>query len=696
MNAAPPRSRLATAFSALPLLWVAACYGRDGAAGLFWLTLLPALALPILPRLPKATSRTVIWCALGTAVLALAANIARIAPPEEQAELMRGAYLHDRVVTLFFSLGLTALLFRPSPATATVVAISVLPMAMLTMARTRPLAFGGRDSGVLQGLLPLLALLHPVERWCAVRARGGPAAARAEMWRRLAPPLLAGLVALPLARPIEQGALAIRERLTGMLMRRHLWERRQRERDDALSLRPPPAGWTERRLRILLTISAPRAPGYLRERAYLLYNKGEWLAEPTPSRELEEAPQGKNANDAAGRLYLLPAAGDDTSAAPPDGTPWRYEAPAGRLLTGFCLPDAAVSLQTEGPPPRIDRDGCVYPAAGTPLPGEYLAAVPAGAAPEHVVDLPRPPLDQKYLALPPPLAATVSNWVAACGPLVAATGAVPAARAVERHFARHFRYSLTPTRPAPGADKMESFMTAREGHCALFASAAALMLRAKGFPARVVAGFHCHERHPFDGRFVVRERDSHAWAEIWDAEGQRWLRVEATPAAGLPSAWRRPGRARLAREWLVFAWREMVAAVQRANILGLIAAAGVWTFYLLADHPWAVLPVAAVLAGALLWRRRQDAGDRRETAVLRRRLTREMLRLERRAVPAHLRRRPAENWTRWVRRLENTLPAERTLRLAQLVERYETLRYGTAISARQVAEWRADARRTPP
>ena len=69
-------------------------------------------------------------------------------------------------------------------------------------------------------------------------------------------------------------------------------------------------------------------------------------------------------------------------------------------------------------------------------------------------------------------------------------------------------------------------------HCEVFASSAALLLRAAGIPTRYVVGYLAHERDR-RGNWVVRGRDAHAWVEAW-CDGNRWVSVEATPGAGLP------------------------------------------------------------------------------------------------------------------------------------------------------------------
>lgn len=678
---------------ALLLLWAAGWYGWNGGLGLFWCTaVLAVVALALLRPLP-ATARAAVWSVLTLAIVALAANIERVTPAGEVRDLLR-AYQYDRVVTSLFALGLAALCFRPSPATVALAVAATLPVTMLTLARGQATpGRGSHGAAIVWGLLALTVLLQQAERWSAARATPGPGGARREWWPRLTAPLAMLALALLLAPWLERGARTVRERLTGLASRRSFASRYMR-RGGELTLRPPPAGWGGR-LRVALTIDAPAPPGYLREAAYTRYGGGEWMAEQPEAAALEAemAAPGAEDNDAR-ELYVL-----GTNSPPADGgaaiATWRYRVMDGSLVAGLCLPGAALRLRVEGAAPWMDRDGCVRAEADTLPPEEYEVEVPAApeSAASTVVVLSRAPRAAAYLSVPGHLAAAVSNWVTECEGLAESGGAAAAAAAVTRHFERHFHYSLETPRPGPGVDRLESFMAARQGHCVLFASAAAMMLRSAGWPTRVVGGHYCHETHPFDRQYVVRARDAHAWAEVWDAGARRWLLVEATPEAGLPTAWPRPSRPRLAWEWLAFGWRTILSAMRRVNIIGAIAAAGVWLFEAALGRPWFWVAVVPLLAGWYWWRRRGRGADGSAEALLRRELAREMARLERRVAPPHMRRQAHESWSVWVRRLAESMPADRrAARLAELVERYESLRYGAGPTAADVAQWRADAR----
>jgi hypothetical protein len=57
----------------------------------------------------------------------------------------------------------------------------------------------------------------------------------------------------------------------------------------------------------------------------------------------------------------------------------------------------------------------------------------------------------------------------------------------------------------------------------------AVMLRMLGIPARVAVGFTSGTRD--EGRWIVTDRDAHAWVEVWFA-GHGWVPFDPTPGRG--------------------------------------------------------------------------------------------------------------------------------------------------------------------
>lgn len=67
----------------------------------------------------------------------------------------------------------------------------------------------------------------------------------------------------------------------------------------------------------------------------------------------------------------------------------------------------------------------------------------------------------------------------------------------------------------------------RTGYCEQFATAMAAMARELGIPSRVALGFTPGDVDE-DGLIIVRERNAHAWVEIW-LDGHGWVRFDPTP-----------------------------------------------------------------------------------------------------------------------------------------------------------------------
>ena len=105
---------------------------------------------------------------------------------------------------------------------------------------------------------------------------------------------------------------------------------------------------------------------------------------------------------------------------------------------------------------------------------------------------------------------------------------------IEDHFLRDFVYTLDP--PKVESDPLVHFLLrSKAGHCEYFASAAAMMLTARGVRARLVTGSYGGEEGLFSSTIVVRAENLHAWVEA-DLDGSGFEVLEPTPPAGIPAA----------------------------------------------------------------------------------------------------------------------------------------------------------------
>jgi transglutaminase-like putative cysteine protease len=105
---------------------------------------------------------------------------------------------------------------------------------------------------------------------------------------------------------------------------------------------------------------------------------------------------------------------------------------------------------------------------------------------------------------------------------------------IVEHFRTGFVYTLEPPR-GTGEPLVNFLLRSKAGHCEYFASAAAMMLAARGVPARLVTGSYGGEVGAFSSVVVVRGANLHAWVEA-ELDGSGFQVVEATPPSGVPPA----------------------------------------------------------------------------------------------------------------------------------------------------------------
>ena len=132
---------------------------------------------------------------------------------------------------------------------------------------------------------------------------------------------------------------------------------------------------------------------------------------------------------------------------------------------------------------------------------------------------------------------------------------------ISNYFQQNVPYTVRPGATPWNEDFVNYFLTEnKKGYCAHFASAATLILRAKGIPARYCEGYaisftqvldsgellsgEAYESY-FDGynslgqtglvSVNATDADAHAWVEIFDKD-RGWVEIEVTPSAGLDEA----------------------------------------------------------------------------------------------------------------------------------------------------------------
>lgn len=263
-----------------------------------------------------------------------------------------------------------------------------------------------------------------------------------------------------------------------------------------------------------------------------------------------------------------------------------------------------------------------------------------------------------------------------------------------------FRYTLEP--PPLGADAVDDFLFGtRAGFCEHFASSFTVLMRSAGVPARVVTGYQGGELNPIDGWVEVRQRDAHAWAEVWGGMDRGWMRVDPTaavapdrvelglrralPPTGVlggfvlgPSSPLTSGLNWLRNRWdaLENDWNQWVIQYNTETQQGLLDSLG------LQNVDWHHLVIAIVvvvclsslgMTGIVLWRRVPRDPVLERFAALERKLAR-----------IGLAREPHEGALGWRARVAPRLAREPAAQFDRIVERFVALRYRDASGDRSL------------
>lgn len=238
--------------------------------------------------------------------------------------------------------------------------------------------------------------------------------------------------------------------------------------------------------------------------------------------------------------YLIPARGPLSPAAPFVAS---MSIRIVHLAPGVVpLPEATMAIAGDGIPREaqviLESNGRVKFRHGRPI-SEYRVVLNGYPRDADDFRLRRGPVMDSHLQVPEALREAMDN--AARG-YFAGTSLSPRekARHLETIFRRKGVYTLGLGDYPEGPEAVERFLGELRGHCELFATAYALILRSEGIPARLVTGFSGGQRlagvaGPEEGKFVVRERDAHSWVEAW-TEDAGWVAYDPTPAAPLAAS----------------------------------------------------------------------------------------------------------------------------------------------------------------
>lgn len=195
--------------------------------------------------------------------------------------------------------------------------------------------------------------------------------------------------------------------------------------------------------------------------------------------------------------------------------------------------------------------------------GPVLAAAePSGAPNDPALDL---------AGVTPPIAALGARVMGGGTPL-------ERAQRLEAHLIQDYEYTLD-FRGRSAENPIEDFLFRyKSGQCEYFASSMVLLLRSQGIPARLVTGFLGGEHNPFEGYYIVRDSNAHAWVEAY-IEGEGWRIFDPTPPAGRPAAARSglPLLMRQAWDFVTFRWDRYVLTFGLSDQLSIFTSLrGMW------------------------------------------------------------------------------------------------------------------------
>jgi transglutaminase-like putative cysteine protease len=172
--------------------------------------------------------------------------------------------------------------------------------------------------------------------------------------------------------------------------------------------------------------------------------------------------------------------------------------------------------------------------------------------------------------------------------------------AIKDYLETRFTYSLDLGKPITDDPLYDFIFVSRSGHCEYFATAMAMMTRIVGIPARVAKGFQAGEWNDAGGFYEVRQRDAHAWVEVY-FPGQGWVAFDPSPRA-VADEYFEGQRSFIARALskrlllLQIQWRKYIVGYNEVRRLRLFAELRDLTFR---DAPKAVAGLLGKLAGTV-------------------------------------------------------------------------------------------------
>lgn len=104
---------------------------------------------------------------------------------------------------------------------------------------------------------------------------------------------------------------------------------------------------------------------------------------------------------------------------------------------------------------------------------------------------------------------------------------------IKNYLYNNFKYDTNVSEVPENQDFIDYFLfTEKKGYCTYFATAATMLCRMEGVPARYVEGYKMEDNKDSSGLYVVKNRDAHAWCEILvSSKNNLWAILDCTPAS---------------------------------------------------------------------------------------------------------------------------------------------------------------------
>jgi protein-glutamine gamma-glutamyltransferase len=182
----------------------------------------------------------------------------------------------------------------------------------------------------------------------------------------------------------------------------------------------------------------------------------------------------------------------------------------------------------------------------------------------------------------------------------------------------------------------------RSGHCEYYATATVLLLRQLKIQARYAVGYAVHEAA--GKKYVVRQRDAHAWCLVWNEGSKTWQDFDTTPASWV----KEEAKHATSIEFWSDVWSRMLYEFAKFR----------WgQTHLRQYFLMALAPILALLLYQIIFRsrrRRRTAGQSaRGAAAAWPGLDSEFYEIERKLAERGAGRQPSEPLSAWLRRAAN-------------------------------------------